>query len=322
MSAGLRPVRVAVEAVADRPERTFSYLLPSELGEPAPGSLLLVPYGRRLALGYLLPGGSEVAVEGLKDGRGDRLGADADARSARAGRGHRDLLPSADRDDARRDAAARPRVAARPHVGRRGRGRAPGRAPSARRRAGRIGDASLQRHAPRRGRTAWLEQLRRSGAIRAEWSLRPPEVSARRVRVVRAGAVGRRAAASRAGSAGDPRGARRRRVDDAGPGRSARDGSGAASSRRRGGWRRWAASSSGGEPSNATPSRIGPRACRSETSLRRSNVPPSTRSARSPPGGELLLEGVAASGKTDVYLAAIQETLDGRAGRRSCSSRR
>src|SRR6187397_2114307 len=66
MSAAFRPVRVAVEAVADRPERTFSYLLPSELGEASPGSLLLVPYGRRLALGYLLPGGSDVAVDGLK----------------------------------------------------------------------------------------------------------------------------------------------------------------------------------------------------------------------------------------------------------------
>ncbi|MGZ6371957.1 MAG: primosomal protein N' family DNA-binding protein, partial [Candidatus Limnocylindria bacterium] len=54
-------VRVAVEALADRPERAFSYLLPPELGEPEPGSLLLVPYGRRLALGYLLAGAPEPA---------------------------------------------------------------------------------------------------------------------------------------------------------------------------------------------------------------------------------------------------------------------
>jgi len=52
-------VRVAVEALADRPERAFSYELPAELGRPAPGSLLLVPYGRRLALGYLLAGSPE-----------------------------------------------------------------------------------------------------------------------------------------------------------------------------------------------------------------------------------------------------------------------
>ena len=65
MTSRRRPVRVAVEAVADRPERTFSYLLAPALGDPAPGSLLLVPYGRRLALGYLLPGDAEVA-DGLK----------------------------------------------------------------------------------------------------------------------------------------------------------------------------------------------------------------------------------------------------------------
>ena len=51
-----RAVRVAVDALADRPERTFSYLVSSELEMPAPGSLLLVPYGRRLALGYVLDG--------------------------------------------------------------------------------------------------------------------------------------------------------------------------------------------------------------------------------------------------------------------------
>ncbi|MDQ6681759.1 MAG: hypothetical protein M3Y88_00630, partial [Chloroflexota bacterium] len=61
---GRRIVRVAVEAQADRPERTFSYVLPSHLPTPHPGSLLLVPYGSRLALGYLLeveeaPMGSE-----------------------------------------------------------------------------------------------------------------------------------------------------------------------------------------------------------------------------------------------------------------------
>ena len=52
-----------MEAVADRPERTFSYRLPAELEPVAPGSLLLVPYGRRLALGYLLPGQAEGDAE-------------------------------------------------------------------------------------------------------------------------------------------------------------------------------------------------------------------------------------------------------------------
>ncbi|TMB51745.1 MAG: hypothetical protein E6J50_03220, partial [Chloroflexi bacterium] len=49
-----RVAAVAVDAVADRPERTFSYLLDPDLGEVAPGSLVLVPYGSRLALGYLI----------------------------------------------------------------------------------------------------------------------------------------------------------------------------------------------------------------------------------------------------------------------------
>src|SRR5436190_15384587 len=64
-----RVAAVAVAALADRPERTFSYLLPEPLGEPAPGSLVLVPYGTRLALGYLveIASGEDVAA-GLKSG--------------------------------------------------------------------------------------------------------------------------------------------------------------------------------------------------------------------------------------------------------------
>ena len=58
-----RPVRVAVDALADRPERTFSYVLPDVLGPAAPGSLVLVPYGRRLALGYLLPDAGDPDAE-------------------------------------------------------------------------------------------------------------------------------------------------------------------------------------------------------------------------------------------------------------------
>src|SRR6266536_2131138 len=58
-----RAVRVAVDAIADRPDRTFSYRLPDDLGDPAPGSLLLVPYGHRLALGYLLSGEPESGAD-------------------------------------------------------------------------------------------------------------------------------------------------------------------------------------------------------------------------------------------------------------------
>ena len=56
MEIATHVVRVAVAAIADRPERTFTYRLPSELGPVAPGSLVLVPYGHRLALGYLMDG--------------------------------------------------------------------------------------------------------------------------------------------------------------------------------------------------------------------------------------------------------------------------
>jgi len=48
-------VRVAVDAQADRPERTFTYRLGPGT-TPEPGSLVLVPYGGRLALGYMLAG--------------------------------------------------------------------------------------------------------------------------------------------------------------------------------------------------------------------------------------------------------------------------
>ena len=61
-----RAVRVAVDAVADRPERTFSYLLPPDTAPPAAGSLLLVPYGRRLALGYLLDGVADATGSELR----------------------------------------------------------------------------------------------------------------------------------------------------------------------------------------------------------------------------------------------------------------
>ena len=136
MSAGSRPVRVAVDAVADRPERTFSYLLPSELGDPAAGSLLLVPYGRRLALGYLLPGGSEVARDGLKDVEAivsePMLTPDLLALAEEVAAYYR--APIGTTLAAMLPPGLESRVVRT--LGRRGRGCAPGRPPSARRRRG------------------------------------------------------------------------------------------------------------------------------------------------------------------------------------------
>ena len=300
-------MRVAVEAVADRPERTFSYLLPSELGDPSPGSLLLVPYGRRLALGYLLAGDTKVS-DGLKAVEAvvsapmltpDLLAvAEEIATYYRApiGTTLAAMLPPGlesrlvrtwvvEAADALSD-ELRPLVDAE----------------------GRIGDASLQRHAPRRGREAWVEGLRRSGVIRAEWSLRPPEVSARRVRVVRAvpsdAEPPRRAPVQRAmlealgdGERTVPELAEELGIEPSAllaPARRLE-----AIGRIELGWR--------------TVERD-PLAHREALHPLRNELASEQRVALDgigalAPGGELLLDGVAASGKTDVYLAAVQEAL-------------
>ena len=75
MSGDGRPARVAVEARADRPERTFTYLLPADRADARPGSLVLVPYGRRLALGYLLADEPEPTDAELRQHRGQRRAA-------------------------------------------------------------------------------------------------------------------------------------------------------------------------------------------------------------------------------------------------------
>ena len=313
MSDTPRPVRVAVEAVADRPERTFSYLLPPELGDPAPGSLLLVPYGRRLALGYLLPGGSEVATDGLKPVEAvvsaPMLTADLMALAGEIATYYR--APIGTTLAAMLPPGLESRLVRRWVV------EAPGALPDELRvfvdADGRIGDASLQRHAPRRGREAWLERLRRSGAIRAEWSLRPPEISARRVRVVCAlpsdAEPPRRAPVQRAildalggGELTMPELADALGMDPAvllGPARRLE-----AAGRVEIGWR--------------TVERD-PLAHRTPLPALRNELAPEQRAALDAidalaPGGELLLEGVAASGKTDVYLAAVQEVVAGGGG--------
>ncbi|MDQ2689400.1 MAG: hypothetical protein M3Y29_03880, partial [Chloroflexota bacterium] len=159
MSADAPRVRVAVEALADRPERTFSYRLPPELGTAEPGSLLLVPYGRRLALGYLLPGEAEPAAE-LKAVEaivsGPMLTPELLALAEEISTYYRApigttlaamLPPGLESRLARRWVVERPAdlpeaIAALADA------------------EGRIPDTTLLRHAPRRGRAAWLERLR------------------------------------------------------------------------------------------------------------------------------------------------------------------
>jgi primosomal protein N' (replication factor Y) len=179
-----RAVRVAVEAVADRPERTFTYRLSDELGDPRPGSLVMVPYGRRSSLGYLLGGEPGEAPAELRDIEAVVSGPMLTP----------DLLTVAEQIAIYYRAPLGTTLAAMLPPGlesrlvRRWVVLDPSALPDGLRALvtdGELDDAPLQRHAPRRGRERWIEGLRRAGAIRASWSLRPAEQRARRVRVVR-----------------------------------------------------------------------------------------------------------------------------------------
>jgi primosomal protein N' (replication factor Y) len=301
-------VRVAVEALADRPERTFTYLLPADFATADPGSLVLVPYGRRLALGYLLGGDSEPTSAALKS-----VEAVVSAPMLTP-----DLLELAEEISAYYRAPIGTTLAAmlppglESRIARRWVVERPSDLPpelAGLAEDGRIADAALLRRAPRRGRNVWLERLRRTGVLRAEWSLRAADVSAQRVRVVRAvpseAEPPRRAPVQRALL--EALGGGERTMVELAEEMGTDASSLLAPARRLEalgrvvlGWR--------------TVERD-PLAHRERIeSLRHSLADEQTVAldaiGRLPPGGELLLEGVAASGKTDVYLVAVQETLD------------
>jgi primosomal protein N' (replication factor Y) len=315
-----RIVRVAVDALADRPERTFSYRLPSELGDPAPGSLLLVPYGRRLALGYLMPGAADGGVASAAELRdveavvsGPMLTNDLLALAAEIAAYYRApigttlaamLPPGLESRIERRWAvkAARelpPEMAASLEA-----------AAGA---EGSVADAALLRLGPARGRDRWLEGLRRRGAVRPIWSLRRPEVRAQRVRVLRpvgeAHELPRRAPLQRAllEAIGDGE----RTLPELAEALGVDAGSLLAPARRlaaRGAaeldWRDVAR-----DPLEHRPvSPSAPHALAAEQAAALAVI------EALPPGGELLLEGVAAAGKTDVYLAAVAATLEAGSG--------
>ena len=304
--------RVAVDALADRPERTFSYLLPSGAARPEPGSLLLVPYGRRLALGYLLagegePGGADLRpIEAVVSDpmlTADLLDlAEEIATYFRAPIGTTlaaMLPPGLESRLERRWELLRPDDLPA------------GMAESADG-GGTIADATLLRSAPKGSRDAWLERLRRSGAIRASWSLRPADVNARRIRVLRPLAGGaeppRRAPVQRALL--EALGGEERTVAELAEALETEPAALLAPARR-------LVALGRAELDWRTVERS-PIAHRSIVADLRHELAPEQVAALDaiaavPPGGELLLEGVAASGKTDVYLAAAQETLvDGR----------
>jgi len=303
-------VRVAVEALADRPERAFSYELPAELGRPAPGSLLLVPYGRRLALGYLLAGSPEPelgielrAVEAVLSGpmlTPDLLALAEEIAAyycAPLGATIAAMLPPGLESRLERRWAS-------PH---------PPLLPDALQAllsgSEEVTDATLKRALGARWSAA-ADALRRSGALSARWSLRPPELQARRIRTLRrlpSSVEPKRAAplqrAILAALDDEPRSLPELAAEIGVEGASI-----LAASRR-------LVARGAAEMAWAAVERD-PRAHRPTEPARDHTLADEQRVALEqleslPPGGELLLEGVAAAGKTDVYLAALERVLAG-----------
>jgi primosomal protein N' (replication factor Y) len=297
-------VRVAVEALADRPERAFSYLLPGELGSPKPGSLLLVPYGRRLALGYLLPGTPEPEPE-------------IELRSVEAVVSAPmltpDLLALAEEISIYYCAPLGATIAAMLPPGlesrleRRWRSPDPGRLPEQLRAAlsgaNELTDVAVKRALGPRWSNA-ADGLRRSGALTASWSLRPPELRARRIRTLRrlpdAGPAPRAAPLQR--TILDALGAEVRTLADLAEEIGVEQGAVLAAGHR--------LVARGAAAMEWQTVERDPRAHRPTVVARDHALADEQRAALSQvqalaAGGELLLEGVAAAGKTDVYLAAL-----------------
>ena len=303
-----KTVRVAVEALADRPERAFSYRLAPELGDPAPGSLLLVPYGRRLALGYLLPGvpEPELGIElrpveavisapmltpdvlALAEEIAVYYCAPLGATIAAM------LPPGLESRLERRWQAPDPSLLPDPlHAAMAG--------------SDEISDAALKRALGPRWSSA-AEGLRRSGALAASWSLRPPELQARRIRTLRrlpgAGETPRAAPLQRAIL--EVLGVEARSLAEVAEEIGVEQGAVLAAGHR--------LVARGAAALEWQTVERDPRAHRPTALARDHDLADEQRVALDQldalaAGGELLLEGVAAAGKTDVYLAALVNVL-------------
>lgn len=307
MAAG-ETVRVAVEALADRPERAFSYRLPPELGTPAPGSLLLVPYGRRLALGYLLPWTPDPEPE-------------IELRSVEAVVSAPmltlDLLALAEEIAVYYCAPLGATIAAMLPPGLESRLERHWTSPDASllpdslravlSGSEEITDAALKRALGPRW-SAVTDRLRRSGALAARWSLRPPELGARRVRTLRrlpdADAPARAAPLQRAIL--DALGSEARSVPELAEEIGVDSSSVLAAGRR--------LVARGAATMDWQTVERDPRAHRPTEVARDHPLAGEQQAALVQleglaAGGELLLEGVAAAGKTDVYLAALARVL-------------
>jgi primosomal protein N' (replication factor Y) (superfamily II helicase) len=308
-----KTVRVAVEALADRPERAFSYLLPAALGDPAPGSLLLVPYGRRLALGYLLPA-LDQADAGVQLREVEAV--------VSAPMLTPDLLALAEEIAAYYRAPLGTTIAAmlppglESRLDRRWSAPDPRALPPALMAAfasvGEVSDSALRRALGPRWNTA-ADRLRRSGTLAARWSLGAPELSARRVRVLRRSpgdpTALRRAPLQRAIL--DALGDAERSVTELAAEIGADAGAVLAAAHR-------LVAHGGAELGWRTVERD-PLAHRVQAAPRVHELADEQQSALRQiealaAGGELLLEGVAAAGKTDLYLAALASVLAGTGG--------
>jgi primosomal protein N' (replication factor Y) len=306
-----RQVEVAVDALSDRPERTFTYLLGAEHGEVAAGSLVLVPYGRRLALGYLLEvsgRAADVNGAGLKPVEAvvstPMLPADLIGLAREIATYYRAPLGTT--------LAAMLPPGLESRLERHWQVERADQLPTAL--AGEIDaegllrDGPLRRAAPDASASAWIERLRRAGAIRARWRLRPPELAPRQIRVVRRlrdGEPPRRAPVQRslleALGVGEER-----------PLHELADELGTESAALLGPARRLATAGLvelGWRTVERDPLGHRLRAVPAEHRLADEQQAAWLTIRGLPSGGELLLEGVAASGKTEVYLAALGDAL-------------
>jgi primosomal protein N' (replication factor Y) len=297
-----RFVRVAVDAQVDRPERTFTYVLGAGL-EADPGSLVLVPYGGRLALGYLLPGDAEPMAGALP--------VEAVVSEPMLGL---DLLELAEEIAVRYRAPIGTTLAAMlpPGLESRLERRWELREPLGEHERGAVLSESLLRRAEPRATARWIESRRRSGLLRAAWRLRSPATRGLRERTVRVvrppdrpprGSVQREALAALDGETVTV-------VELAG--RMGREPGTLLEPLRR-------LEAAGWVSLGWRDVRRDPLAHRRPGRTVADELAPEQAAALAaiadlPSGGEILLQGVAASGKTDVILAAVEAATAGGGG--------
>ena len=306
-----RRVQVAVEARADRPDQSFTYLLPSELGDPMPGSLLVVPYGRRTALGYLLPSATPLGdAEALIDLRsveavvsGPILTEELLALAGEVSVYYRAPLGST--IAAMLPPGLEARLERHWHIAK------PEGLPEGMQAAfagGDPDDAWLRRSLGA-GQRRELDRLRTAGVLDVTWSMAAPRVGPRRVRVLRrsdaARLLARRAPIQEALL--DAVATAERTLPELAEELGVSAATVGAAARRlveRG------LASLDWQVVERDPIAHRPLAAPRRYPLAAEQVRAAEQIQALHPGAELLLQGVAAAGKTDLYLAAAQNEMD------------